>query len=88
MKKGFRFVSQSQALWHNIASVSFVLHIYIYLTTRSFCILIMLFYGTQPNGIQKNLGLGKLSDFESELLATAIPELKKNIQTGEDFVNK
>lgn len=48
----------------------------------------MLFYDTQPNGIQKNLGLGKLSDFESELLATAIPELKKNIQTGEDFVNK
>jgi len=41
-----------------------------------------------PNGIQKNLGLGKLSDFESELLAKAIPELKKNIQTGEDFINK
>ncbi|GFG35833.1 hypothetical protein Cfor_07251 [Coptotermes formosanus] len=41
-----------------------------------------------PSGIQKNLGLGKLSDFESELLAAAIPELKKNIQKGEDFVNK
>jgi malate dehydrogenase len=48
----------------------------------------MLCYGAQPNGIQKNLGLGKLSEFETELLATAIPELKKNIQTGEDFVNK
>ncbi|XP_046980069.1 malate dehydrogenase, mitochondrial [Schistocerca americana] len=41
-----------------------------------------------PGGIQKNLGLGKLSDFESELLKAAIPELKKNIQKGEDFVNK
>ncbi|XP_069684096.1 malate dehydrogenase, mitochondrial [Periplaneta americana] len=41
-----------------------------------------------PNGIQKNLGLGKLSDFENELLVAAIPELKKNIQKGEDFVNK
>lgn len=45
-------------------------------------------YATQPNGIQKNLGLGKLSDFENELLVAAIPELKKNIQKGEDFVNK
>lgn len=40
------------------------------------------------NGIQKNLGLGKLSDYESELLKAAIPELKKNIQKGEDFINK
>ena len=42
----------------------------------------------QPNGLQKNLGLGKLSDYENELLKNAIPELKKNIQKGEDFVNK
>ncbi|XP_046385791.1 malate dehydrogenase, mitochondrial [Ischnura elegans] len=41
-----------------------------------------------PNGIQKNLGLGKLSDFENELLKAAIPELKKNIEKGEKFVNK
>ncbi|XP_044261522.1 malate dehydrogenase, mitochondrial [Tribolium madens] len=40
------------------------------------------------NGIEKNLGLGKLSDFEQDLLKKAIPELKKNIQKGEDFVNK
>ncbi|XP_012281697.1 malate dehydrogenase, mitochondrial [Orussus abietinus] len=40
------------------------------------------------NGVEKNLGLGKLSDFESQLLKAAIPELKKNIQKGEDFVNK
>ena len=79
---------ESLARWHSISSVSFTLHVYIYLTTLSFCILIMFFHGTQPNGIQKNLGLGKLSDFESELLAAAIPELKKNIQKGEDFVNK
>lgn len=42
----------------------------------------------QPNGIQKNMGLGKLSDYENQLLKAAIPELKKNIQKGEDFVNK
>lgn len=41
-----------------------------------------------PNGIQKNFGLGKLTDYENELLKAAIPELKKNIQKGEDFVNK
>jgi len=40
------------------------------------------------NGIEKNLGLGKLNAFEQELLTKAIPELKKNIQSGEDFVNK
>ncbi|XP_011878091.1 PREDICTED: malate dehydrogenase, mitochondrial [Vollenhovia emeryi] len=40
------------------------------------------------NGVEKNLGLGKLSSFEQKLLDAAIPELKKNIQKGEDFVNK
>uniref|UniRef100_U5EL58 Malate dehydrogenase, mitochondrial n=1 Tax=Corethrella appendiculata TaxID=1370023 RepID=U5EL58_9DIPT len=40
------------------------------------------------NGIEKNLGIGKLNDYEKELLAKAIPELKKNIQKGEDFVKK
>lgn len=40
------------------------------------------------NGLERNLGLGKLSDFEQQLLKAAIPELKKNIKKGEDFVNK
>lgn len=40
------------------------------------------------NGLERNLGLGKLSDFEQQLLKAAIPELKKNIQKGVDFVNK
>ncbi|XP_011162790.1 malate dehydrogenase, mitochondrial [Solenopsis invicta] len=40
------------------------------------------------NGLEKNLGLGKLSSFEQKLLDAAIPELKKNIQKGEDFINK
>lgn len=39
-------------------------------------------------GLQKNLGLGTLSSFEKKLLDAAIPELKKNIQKGEDFINK
>lgn len=41
-----------------------------------------------PGGVEKNLGLGKLTSFEQELLQKAIPELKKNIQTGEDFIHK
>jgi len=40
------------------------------------------------NGVEKNLGLGKLSAFEEKLLQAAIPELKKNIAKGEEFVNK
>lgn len=40
------------------------------------------------NGIEKNLGIGKLNAYEQELLAKAIPELKKNIQVGEDFIHK
>ncbi|KYN44949.1 Malate dehydrogenase, mitochondrial [Trachymyrmex septentrionalis] len=39
------------------------------------------------NVIEKNLGLGKLSSFEQKLLDAAIPEFKKNIQKGENFVN-
>ncbi|XP_066149095.1 malate dehydrogenase, mitochondrial [Euwallacea fornicatus] len=40
------------------------------------------------NGLEKNLGLGKLSDYEQELLKAAIPELKKNIKAGVDFAKK
>jgi len=40
------------------------------------------------NGIEKNLGIGQLNDYEKELLAKAIPELKKNIAKGEEFVAK
>ncbi|XP_025834281.1 malate dehydrogenase, mitochondrial [Agrilus planipennis] len=39
-----------------------------------------------PNGVEKNLGLGPLSDFEKELVKAAVPELKKNIEKGEKFV--
>ncbi|KAK4010862.1 malate dehydrogenase, mitochondrial [Daphnia magna] len=41
-----------------------------------------------PNGIEKNLGLGNLSEFEKQLVAASIPELKKNIKKGEEFVLK
>lgn len=40
------------------------------------------------NGLEKNLGLGKLSDYEQELLKAAIPELKKNIKSGVEFAKK
>lgn len=39
-----------------------------------------------PNGIAENLGLPKLNAFEQGLLKAAIPELKTNIQKGEEFV--
>ncbi|EDW83312.1 uncharacterized protein Dwil_GK22386 [Drosophila willistoni] len=39
------------------------------------------------NGLQENLGLPKLNDYEKKLLEAAIPELKKNIQKGIDFAN-
>lgn len=38
------------------------------------------------NGIEKNLGLGKLSAFEEKLVAEAMSELKASIQKGEEFV--
>ncbi|XP_015927425.1 malate dehydrogenase, mitochondrial [Parasteatoda tepidariorum] len=40
------------------------------------------------NGIEKNLGLGKLSAYEKDLVEKAIPELKGNIKKGEDFAHK
>ncbi|CAG0882406.1 unnamed protein product [Darwinula stevensoni] len=42
----------------------------------------------KKEGLAKNLGLGKLSAFEEELLAKALPELKKNIAKGEEFIAK
>jgi len=38
------------------------------------------------NGIVKNLGLGKLSDYESKMVEAAIAELKASIKKGEAFV--
>jgi len=38
------------------------------------------------NGVEKNLGLGNLNDFEKGLLKAAIPELQKTIKKGEEFV--
>lgn len=40
------------------------------------------------NGVEKNLGFGSLNDYEKQLLKEAIPELLKNIKTGEDFAKK
>lgn len=38
------------------------------------------------NGVEKIHPIGDLNDFEKDLIKKAIPELKKNIQTGVDFV--
>ncbi|XP_069471044.1 malate dehydrogenase, mitochondrial [Ambystoma mexicanum] len=38
------------------------------------------------NGIEKNLGLGKLSPFEEKLVSEAMDELKASIKKGEEFV--
>uniref|UniRef100_A0A8D2HPH4 Malate dehydrogenase n=1 Tax=Urocitellus parryii TaxID=9999 RepID=A0A8D2HPH4_UROPR len=37
-------------------------------------------------GLEKNLGIGKVSSFEEKMIAEAIPELKASIKKGEDFV--
>ena len=42
----------------------------------------------QKTGLEKNLGLGKLKEQEADLVKKAMPELKANIQKGEDFVAK
>jgi len=43
---------------------------------------------SQKNGVEKILGTGPLSDFEKELLEKALPELRKNIETGIKFIRK
>lgn len=40
------------------------------------------------NGMEKNLGLGKLSKYEEKLVAEAQDELKKSVQKGVAFANK
>lgn len=37
------------------------------------------------NGVEKNLGLGTLSDYEKQLVESAMPELLGNIKKGEAF---
>jgi len=39
-----------------------------------------------PHGVQENLGLGHLNQFEQGLLAAAIPELQSSIAKGEKYV--
>ena len=38
-----------------------------------------------PNGVEKNLGLGTLTEFEQGLLAAGLPELNGSIKKGEEF---
>ncbi|KYO31988.1 malate dehydrogenase, mitochondrial [Alligator mississippiensis] len=38
------------------------------------------------NGIEKNLGIGKITPFEEKMVAEAISELKASIKKGEEFV--
>jgi len=38
------------------------------------------------NGMEKSLGLAKLSDYEAQLVQECLPELKGSIKKGEDFV--
>jgi len=39
-----------------------------------------------PNGVEKNLGIGKLIEYEVGLIKEALTELESNIKKGEDFV--
>lgn len=38
------------------------------------------------NGVQKILGLGKLSQYEQACVEASIPELQKNIEKGVKFI--
>lgn len=40
------------------------------------------------NGVEKNLGIGKIIDYEKKLIDTALPELTASIKKGEQFVLK
>lgn len=37
------------------------------------------------NGVEKNLGYGKITEYEQSLIKAALPELNKNIEAGEKF---
>merc|ERR1739847_42561 len=41
-----------------------------------------------PNGVEANLGLGTLSEFEEEMMKAGLPDLIKQIQKGIEFVEK
>merc|ERR1712071_671676 len=41
-----------------------------------------------PNGVETNLGMGNLSEYEQGLVAASLPELNKSIKKGEEFVHK
>ncbi|CAL8101495.1 unnamed protein product [Calicophoron daubneyi] len=38
-----------------------------------------------PEGVERNMGIGKLNEYEIELVKHAIVELKKNIKKGKEF---
>jgi len=40
------------------------------------------------NGVEKNLGIGHLNNYEAQLLKDAMAELNNNIKKGEEFVEK
>jgi len=40
------------------------------------------------NGVEKNLGIGKLIEYEAKLVKNAMKELNGSIKKGEDFVHK
>jgi len=44
--------------------------------------------GIGRSGVEKDFGLPRMNSFEQELLHKAVPELKKDVQKGIDFVQK
>ncbi|VDD76602.1 unnamed protein product [Mesocestoides corti] len=38
-----------------------------------------------PNGVEKVYGIGKLNEYEIDLLKKALPDLQKNIKRGQEF---
>lgn len=71
-------VTGTTTTWQNRLHVFVFLFINFFINFSSF---------SQKNGIEKNLGLGKISAFEEKLVAEAMDELKGSIKKGEDFVS-
>jgi len=40
------------------------------------------------NGVQTNMGIGKITDFERDMIKAAVPELKKSIDKGIEYAQK
>jgi malate dehydrogenase len=56
--------------------------------SESWIILIFSIIYFKKHGVEKSLGIGKITDYEQKLIQVAVKELQANIQKGVKFVNE